>query len=127
MAPRQATRGAWILLVATGIAAVMMFAYPTVTHRYRTDIWPLVAALAILMLPGLVRVHATAPLRADLLRAGVSVGFVIALFFAYVTVPIARFSLVENRLYFVWAQPLCERLAQERGFEQQMTQRMCAL
>ena len=41
------------LLIATGIAAGVMLSYPTVSFRYRFDVWPFVMTLCVLSLPGL--------------------------------------------------------------------------
>ncbi|WP_322890900.1 MULTISPECIES: hypothetical protein [unclassified Yoonia] len=43
------------VLIATGIAAGLMLAYPTVAFRYRFDVWPVVMALCLLSLPGLIQ------------------------------------------------------------------------
>jgi hypothetical protein len=44
-------RHAWAPVVATGIGALMMASYGTVTLRYRFDLWPFLMALAMLSLP----------------------------------------------------------------------------
>lgn len=41
----------WILLVATGTAAILTLSYGTITLRYRADLWPFVASFAIFCLP----------------------------------------------------------------------------
>lgn len=43
------------VLIATGIAAGLMLAYPTVAFRYRFDVWPVIMSLCLLSLPGLIQ------------------------------------------------------------------------
>lgn len=41
----------WIVIFATVIAALFTLAYGTITFRYRTDIWPLIVVISVIILP----------------------------------------------------------------------------
>lgn len=53
---RARTGGAagWILIAATGIGAAFVLSYMTISLRYRTELWPLLAVAAILALPAAI-------------------------------------------------------------------------
>lgn len=48
---RVSIRRWWIVILATVTAALFTLAYGTITFRYRTDIWPLIAAISVTYLP----------------------------------------------------------------------------
>ncbi len=73
---RRATLGELVLVGVTGIGAALILAYATITLRYLLDLWPLVAALALIGLPRLTARLAALPFprsSALLLVAGFSI------------------------------------------------------
>lgn len=105
------------LLVATGTAALLMLAYPTVTLRYHIDVWPFVAVLAAIALAVLT------PKLAGARFAGFArTSFLATLLVSMVVVQVtaAAFRLQHaNRpgtLYRDWSEAECRMLAAARGF-----------
>lgn len=58
--PWRAGPAALPVVAAVSLAALLMLCYPTITLRYRAELWPLLITLCLLSLPGLQRRYATA-------------------------------------------------------------------
>ncbi|WP_108895313.1 hypothetical protein [Palleronia abyssalis] len=72
---RHAAPGQRMLAGATGIGAILILAYATITLRYLLDLWPFLAALALIGLPRLVcRIGTMSRRRAMVLAVATGIG-----------------------------------------------------
>ena len=115
------------LLLATGIAAGLMLSYPTVTIRYRFDVWPFVMALCLLSLPGLFLRFSPDVLRNTrvvLLSLFLVLGG--ALTSASVTIPfIVGYQTAPGFSYEAWDAEMCRTLLAGKEFTPARLDELC--
>jgi hypothetical protein len=117
---RIETDSGWIMLVATGIIALLMTSYGTVDLRYRFELWPFLAASIIVLLPRLLGPHFYA-------RKLFLFLFVATLFLSgAITVKV----LEDYHGYFgnpsIWSYEDCAELV-KRKFDESAIPRLCSL
>lgn len=102
------------VLIATGIGALLMLAYPTVTLRYRFDVWPVVMALCLLSVPGLANRFRPAILNVPRVF---SISLIIVVFGVFVSTRVAipykqSYQTAPGQIYEAWNADRCvSRLA----------------
>ena len=115
------------LLLATGIGASLMLSYPTVTLRYKTDVWPFVMALCLLGLPGLIKRYGSAVLQSKRVLIGSLVIFLCgALTSALLTIPL-RYSYQQapGRKYEAWGRDMCLGQLAGKAFSPERLEQLC--
>jgi len=115
-----------IAVVATAIAAAMLLSYGTVTLRYRADLWPLLVALVLLLLPGLLRsARGRAPSRAF---GYALVGTLVVSSIATVSTALAYTdNFASGGVFSVWTPEMCEGMLLRRGEDPARLPELCAL
>jgi hypothetical protein len=116
------------VLTATSLAGLLILSYPTVTIRYRFEIWPILFVLCVLCLPGLMRrfepngqIHQrTLSLSVGILMLGVILSAVGAFFYS-------NYALtVPGSWHEEWDYTFCEKLVRKKGFLDENIPRLCA-
>jgi hypothetical protein len=121
-------RHAWAPLLATAVGALMMASYGTVTLRYRFDLWPLLAALAMLALPR-VLLALKAPQDAQpILMRRLALVLVASLAMMAVVTYFYAFNHVEYSIYSQWSHETCaEMVTAKEGLGPNAIERLCGL
>ncbi len=124
-AARSQSRRAWVLLIATGIGALMMLSYPTVTLRYRVDLWPFFASLAVVALARQAtgRGQIFSPPR----QATLGLMLCFTLVALQSTVSLNKSLLREYAPFSEWSFEQCQDLARKKGFNDSRIEELCAL
>ena len=125
--PARGARHAWILLLATGTGALLMLSYPTVALRYRVDVWPFIAALAILVAPRLADKNEVMSLWRPGVMATLFAAMTLSLFALASTLAFNKGVLRELGLFSTWSQATCEQLVRAKGLATDRTDRICML
>ncbi|WP_458789654.1 hypothetical protein [Yoonia sp. MH D7] len=115
------------LLLTTGIAAGLMLSYPTVTLRYRFDVWPLVMALCLLSLPGLIRRFGPEILQnARVLSLSVIVLLCGVFLSARVAVPLKlSYQKAPGHTYEAWDVDMCLTRLARHAFSPERLAQLC--
>ena len=115
------------ILLATGIAALLMLSYPTVAFRYRFDLWPLLMATILVTLPGLLQklpAEGLAQTRVYTLGTAFLVPGVLATGLAIV--PYAHsYQTVPGRNYENWDEAKCRAMIANKPFEETRVAEIC--
>ena len=115
------------ILLATGIAALLMLSYPTVAFRYRFDLWPLLMATILVTLPGLLQklpAEGLAQTRVYTLGTAFLVPGVLATGLAIV--PYAHsYQTVPGRNYENWDEAKCRAMIENKPFEETRIAEIC--
>ncbi|EPX78817.1 hypothetical protein Salmuc_04400 [Salipiger mucosus DSM 16094] len=121
---RRARRGEIVLVGVAGIAALLMLSYATIAPRYHVDLWPLVAALAIVGLPHAIRRVSAMRGRwyARLLVVGV-IGTLVNVQTAGAYRYISREHPASD--FAAWDAATCSAHAAEKGFDAPRIQEIC--
>lgn len=116
-----------ILLIATSIAYFMTLSYGTVTLRYRFDMWPLFASLALLILPVVVKdfYKFTEGWRRVMVILLVGISLQATLKTAYVYTHYARER--PGSFFESWTEARCKKIVEINGFEQARADELCRL
>jgi hypothetical protein len=121
-------RHVWAPLLATAIGALMMASYGTVAFRYRFDIWPFLAVLAILMLPRVLVDSKPALDGRRLVVVALVVALVPALSMMALAAYAYAFNHVEYSIYSQWSYDTCARMvAAKEGLGPDAVERLCGL
>lgn len=128
--PRDRAAG-WAFLAATAAIALFILSYGTVTLRYRVEVFPFLAALAMFGLAGLLRGPAPADGTGRRGRRGLGVvmaGAIAAASLASLgNAVLYADNLRESRLFAAWDRETCEEMALEKGFAAGDLDRLCSL
>lgn len=100
----------WAVLVAASIATGMVLAYATITLRYRTDIWPLIAVLAVYSLPKLWDDSERHPIKAWGVLFITAIAFVLSFLLALKVVVFYVLYFSTVGLYGQWSQQTCAEM-----------------
>jgi hypothetical protein len=115
------------LLVATGIGAGLMLSYPTVTLRYRIDVWPFVMALCLLSFPGVIRRFGSEILQ-NTRVVFLSLVVVLSGVFtsARVAIPLAQsYQKAPGQTYAPWDVDMCETRLASKAFSPERLEQLC--
>lgn len=118
------TEVGWVMLVATGIAALFIASFTTVSLRYRVDLWPFLAASSLLLLPGVSGLRENSKLLLFVLAAT----FVLAAVAVSVVLPSYSQIFSEKFYYYSpWSYETCAERVALKGFGVDQIPRLCAL
>ncbi len=115
------------ILVATGIGAGLMLSYPTVTLRYRIDVWPFVMALCLLCFPGVIRRFGLELLQNTRV---VFLSFIVVLSGVFSSVRAAipltlSYQKAPGRTYEPWDAEMCLARLTSKDFSPERMQELC--
>jgi hypothetical protein len=118
---------AFPLLIATGVGALLMLSYPTITLRYRIDLWPVVITLCLLSFPGLMhRYGSNWPNGQRVLSASLRLLVIGMLISAGVTARYTRyFKNPPNTFYRAWNAEFCADMVVKKGLAVSEIPRIC--
>ncbi|SDH50816.1 hypothetical protein [Roseospirillum parvum] len=118
--------GGWVLLLGCAVPALFILAYPTVTVRYRVELWPPFIAFIALAAPGLLNWLGTAR-RGQRLGLGLAVGLGLAAsgLFGSATVYGYGGYFQAGGVFSQWDRPFCLELARAKGFAAAEADRLC--
>ncbi|MTI45584.1 hypothetical protein JM93_01015 [Roseibium hamelinense] len=114
------------LMAGLFLTLLLTLSYATITLRYRVDLWPFIAVIALLGLAGLN--HST--LSAGWNRfAGFALGLCAMLGISATALAalIMQIRLTETDIMSRWDFETCVELVVERGFSQERSETLCAL
>ncbi len=117
----------WAALVATGVMALFILSYGTVTLRYRFEVFPLLAVLGLLGLSRILRWQAATGRSAPavlVLAGGATLGAA-ALSLGLAKLYADNFNQLDP--VSAWSRGTCERLVLEKGFAETELDRLCRL
>ena len=116
-------RPGWILLLATGVGALLMLSYPTITLRYRIDVWPLVAGMAILCAG---RLSATGVIHRAATVATLGLTTALSVLVLTSTITFNKGMLRELGLFAEWSRATCEAQTKNKGFGPDRIEALCS-
>lgn len=120
-------RHAWAPLLATAVGALMMTSYGTVTFRYRFDLWPFLAALAMLALPRVLLGLEARSARSTAMIAG-TLALVPGVIMTALAAIAYAFNHVEYSVYSQWSYETCASMvAAKDGLGPDAVERLCGL
>ena len=124
----RAGRKAWTnmlpLLIGTGVAAALTLAYGTVALRYRVDLWPAIAALALLGLGWVIPKVATRT-RTSILRIALIVSVATGGLMTLATARMLQAALVEPATEKTWSLEHCRELSRAKGLPDTRIAEVC--
>jgi hypothetical protein len=115
------------LAVSTGIAMLILLCYPTITLRYRIDLWPFLVTLGLLGLPDLINRIGADWLKTPYVQrrslALLSCGIV----FSTMTIGdyTNSFQTTPNSFFRTWDVETCTQIVNEKGFAETEVARIC--
>ena len=117
-------RAGWVLVAAGSVGALVVMSFATLTLRYRVDLWPLVMAGAVLMLP---RIAAGIRDGRIAVRSAVRAGGLALLLACGVQFTVLPYGILEWDERGVWSEAQCAEYARAKGFDADAVARICAL
>lgn len=97
----------WIVMLGALIASLFMLAYGTITLRYRTDIWPLIATVVVYSLPNLWEGLEMHPIKTDRVIFLTVLTFAFSASISITLISPYAGSFTPNRLQGRWSQETC--------------------
>lgn len=116
------------LMVTTGFAALLMLSYPTITLRYRIDLWPFVMTLCLLSFPGLMYRFGSDWLNATRVLSVSLVLLASSMMYSPLTVTMysRAFQTTPNGFFGAWDAEACADMVNEKGLATFDIPRICA-
>ena len=115
------------LMIATGVGALLMLSYPTITMRYRIDLWPVVITLCLLSFPGLMhRYGSNRPNGQRVLSASLVLLVIGMLVSAGATAWYTRgFQTTPDTFFDKWNAEICADMVVKKGLAVSEVPRIC--
>ncbi|MEM7668604.1 MAG: hypothetical protein AAF317_05550 [Pseudomonadota bacterium] len=117
----------WLPLLVAGLAALLLASYATVTLRYRVDLWPVVATLALLALPRMLDAGREGLLTLPRMTTRMAFVFLFGAFFSVATAIYNNHILRNEGSLAQLSEDTCIRLAEKKGFDPDDVTRICTL
>lgn len=113
----------WVPVLACLVGPVFLLSFHMITLRYRAELWPLMAALAILALPRLVRALSDPEALTRFRRTSV-----LALWVAAASLTLALpYSIIGGDAFGDWSRSECIHRFEQKGLDDARIDRVCAL
>lgn len=120
-------RHVWAPLLATAVGALLMTSYGTVTFRYRFDLWPFLAVLAMLALPRVLLALKDGNGRLTAMTNR-TVALVPGVIISVLAAGVYAFNHVEYDLYSRWSYETCAKMVTARdSLGPDAVERLCGL
>ncbi|PJI85761.1 hypothetical protein BC777_2107 [Yoonia maricola] len=115
------------VLAVTTIAALFILSYPTVTLRYRFEVWPLLVTLALLSFPGCVNRFGTGFLKSQRVIGLSYVVLVTSLIFAMAVsyILVRSYRAIPGAVYEPWSMEFCAERIAHKAFSPDDIDRLC--
>ena len=119
---------AFPLMIAAGVGTLILLSYPTMTMRYRADLWPAVMTLCLLSFPGLMHLYGSNWLNSPRVLSASLVLLVVGMLSSTVTIIVytGLFQNVPNSFFGAWDAEACADMVNKKGLAAFDIPRICA-